>query len=198
MDFSINKPAACIRVNNKYKFISWPYGLSSVLLKTYGSSPITIVERTDDKDKGDNVSEKLRYEVENSKYLANLILSTIRPYLSDKTVLAFEGLSYGSSGNVTLQLGGYKYILMDVLSQYVPLDNMYTYAPITIKKTAGCSKKGSKKADMINAFLKENTDFSHHISNNQQSFTTKGGNWVAHLDDLVDSYWVLRTLEDRL
>jgi len=200
-DFSINKPAACIHANNQYKFISWPYGLSGPQIKAYAESPITIIDRLDTKDKGDNVSDKLRYEVKNSKYLAELILHTIFPFIeheeNDKVYLAFEGLSYGSTGDVVLQLGGYKYILMDTLSQFVPLKNMFTYAPTTIKKTAGCSKKGMGKPEMIEAFKKVNTPFSKHLRENEDTFKTKFGNWIAHLDDIVDSYWVVETLRDK-
>jgi hypothetical protein len=197
-DFSINKPAACILKNERYYFISWPYGLSESNKNTYKKTPILLVERTDDKDKGDNVSKKLRYEVENSKYLAKLILSSILPFIDDETYLAFEGLSYGSSGDVVLQLGGYKYILMDVLSDVVSLDNMYTYAPITIKKTAGCSKKGQKKADMIEAFKNAPTEFSDYLKRNEGEFKTKKGNWLVHLDDIVDAYWTLETLREKI
>lgn len=197
-DFSINKPAACILKDNHYYFISWPYGLSETAKKIYMNAPINLVLRTDNKDKGDNVSEKLRYEVENSKYLANLILGTISPYVDKDTYIAFEGLSYGSTGDVVLQLGGYKYILMDVLSSIIPLDNMYTYAPITIKKTAGCSKKGSKKADLIEVFKTLPFDFCEYVRRNEEEFKTKKGNWIVHLDDLVDAYWTLETLRVKL
>jgi hypothetical protein len=198
-DFSINKPAACILTNNQYRFVSWPYGLSKVQIETYRKSPITIIERADNKDKGDNVSDKLRYEVRNAKYLANLILNSLKDFVNKETLIAFEGLSYGSTGDVVLQLGGYKYILMDVLSSVIPLENMFTYAPITIKKTAGCSKKGTTKADMIEAFKIMPTEFSKHLRDNEPSFKTKGtkGNWITHVDDLVDSFWALETLRDK-
>jgi len=193
-DFSMAKPAACLRIDGEYKFYSWPKDLTDKNKTILKNAGINIIDRADDIA----YKDKIQSEIANASTLSNLIIDTLKPYLSCISYVGFEGLSYGSTGNVILSLAGWRFIFQYNLSQYVPLDNMYTYAPITIKKTAGCSKKGSKKADMINAFLKENTDFSHHISNNQQSFTTKGGNWVAHLDDLVDSYWVLRTLEDRL
>ena len=159
-DFSINKPALCLQKNNKLTFISWPYSLTKPVLEVFKNSPISIIERTDNKDKGTGVSDKLRYEIKNAKYLATLILDTIKPFINNNTYIAFEGLSYGSSGNVTLQLGGYKYILMDLLSTIVPLENMETFAPITLKKTAGCSKKGTKKSDVIEAFKNMPTKFS--------------------------------------
>lgn len=198
IDFSINKPAACILKNNTCHFVSWPYGLSKITQKVYKNSPLLIIERTDTKDKGDNISKKMRYEVENAKYLADLITKYLDFFgLNNETIIGFEGLSYGSTGDVVLQLGGYKYIIMDVLSQIVPFKNMFTYAPITIKKTAGCSKKGMKKSDMIEAFKKESNSFSKYLRENEKSFKTRKGNWIAHLDDVVDSYWVLETLRKK-
>ena len=198
-DFSINKPAACILTkDNQYKFISWPYDLSGPTKKAYKNSPITLIERTDDKIKGPDVSSKMRYEVKNAKYLARLIWSSLEEYFEPyDTFIAFEGLSYGSSGDVVLQLGGYKYILMDVLSLNIPLENMYTYAPTSVKKTAGCSKKGMNKSDMIEAFKAMPTQFSRHLRDNEDTFKTPKGNWITHLDDIVDAYWTLETLRER-
>lgn len=198
IDFSINKPAATIFKDNKYHFISWPYNLSNSLLKIYTSSPITVIKRTDDKEKGSVSSENMRYELINSKYIANLIYESLKPYVSNNTYIAFEGFSYGSGGNIGLQLSGYKYILMDVLSQIIPISNMYTYAPTTIKKTAGCSKKGMNKSDMINAFINDENDseFRIYLKQNSDLFKKKGGkNWVDHLDDFVDSFFALQTLK---
>lgn len=193
-DFSINKPAVCILKDNSYNFISWPYGLSKNQIDIYKNSPIHLIDRSDNKNKGNNISEKMRYEIQNSKYLAELIFNSLKDFLNKTTYIAFEGLSYGSSGDVVLQLGGYKYILMNLLSIKIPLENMFTYAPITIKKTANCSKKGMKKSDMIEAFKKEKTKFSNYILNNEDLFKTKKGNWIIHLDDLIDSFWTLETL----
>lgn len=196
-DFSINKPAACILKNNQYKFVSWPFSLSGPQKKTYDLSPAIIISREDNKDKGSGVSDKLRYEVKNSVYLANLIVESLKEYKDDNIYISFEGLSYGSTGDVVLQLGGYKYMLMDKLTELTPLKNMFTYAPTSLKKTAGCSKKGMGKPEMIETFKLENNDFSKFLKNNEEMFKTPKGNWIGHLDDIVDSYWALRTLQER-
>jgi len=197
VDFSINKPAAAILHNNEYSFISWPYNLHEKIIKIYSESGVKIVPRTDDKDKGDNISTKMRYEVENSRYLANLIRDSLIPFLNSTTYLGFEGLSYGSEGDVGIQLGGYKYMLMDALSEYIPLDNMFTYSPITIKSVAECAKRGMGKAEMINRFITEGPDckFKLTLSNESDKFKTpRSKAWIIHLDDLIDSYWVIQTL----
>jgi len=200
-DFSINKPVACVKVGKQYKFFGWPYNLQKKLPAIYESAGVNLTVRTDDKDKGPDVSSKMRYEVKNARYLSEVIFSTLEPYLNRNTFIAFEGMSYGSSGDVVLQLGGYKYMIMDVLTQRVPLDNMFTYSPITVKKTAGCSKRGTPKSEVIEAFISGSYDNSlkRAIRTDRELFMKKGGkNFIDHLDDLVDSYWVLQTLRDKV
>src|SRR6056297_1763517 len=153
-DFSISKPAACVKIDNKYLFYAWPYNLQKKIIPIYENSRVNISNRTHEKDKGPDVSSKMRYEVRDARRLSEMISDTLKPYLNRNTYIAFEGMSYGSSGDVVLQLGGYKYLIMDELSKYVPLDNMFTYSPITIKKTAGCSKKGTPKSEVIESFIR--------------------------------------------
>ena len=141
----------------------------------------------------------MAFAVRNSQYLANLIARDLNwALIRPNTRIVFEGLSFGSTGDATLQLSGYKYMLMDRLSKEVPLENMYTYAPITIKKTAGCSKRGLGKNDMIDAFLEEDTKFGASVKSNLDLFKKKGGkNYIELLDDLVDAYWAVKTLEEK-
>ena len=197
VDFSINKPAACVFSNNNYYFYAWPYQLQQKYLDIYKDSGVTIIERTDTKDKGENLSSKMIYEVKNSYYLANLITNTLCQYFDIDTYFGFEGLSYASSGDVVLQLGGYKYMLMHRLSDFVPLKKMYTYSPITVKSIAGCAKRGMGKSDMINEFIQNGPDckFRLTLSENREKFMKKGGKtWIDGVDDFVDSYFVLETL----
>ena len=199
-DFSINKPAACVKVGNKYEFFGWPYSLQKKLPAIYESAGVNIITRTDDKEKGPDVSSKMRYEVRNARYISEMIVTTLMPYLNRNTYIGLEGISYGSSGDVILQLGGYKYMVMDALSDYVPLENMYTYSPITVKKTAGCSKRGTPKSEVIESFMSgsHNNSLKIAMRSDKLSFMKKGGkNFIDHLDDLVDSYWVLETLRDK-
>jgi hypothetical protein len=199
-DFSINKPAACVFSNNKYFFYAWPYQLSEKYLEIYKTAGVNIINRIDTKDKGETLSSKMRYEVENSDYLANLITETLLPYLNMDTYLAFEGLSYASSGDVVLQLGGYKYMLMSRLSKYVPLKNMFTYSPITVKSIAGCAKRGMGKSEMINEFIKNGSVCKFRLSlfEKREIFMKKGGKtWIDNVDDFVDSFWVLETLRKK-
>ena len=90
---------------------------------------------------------------------------------------------------------------MHYLSEYIPLSNMYTYTPITIKSTAGCAKRGMGKVDMINAFIKNGPPhcklrialFEHP----ERYQSPKAKNWVIHLDDIIDAYYTLETLRKK-
>jgi hypothetical protein len=98
---------------------------------------------------------------------------------------------------VGIQLGAYKYMLMNILRYDIPLSNMYTYSPISIKSIAGCGKKGSTKADMIDAFIKNGPDceFRRALIEKPELFQTKKAkNWILLVDDLVDSYWAIHTI----
>jgi len=204
-DFSINKSAACVFHNNEYIFYGWPYNLKQEFSNLFNESGVNIIERTDDKEKGDNISMKMRYEIKNSVYLAKLITSSLQFYLNRNTYLAFEGLSYASSGDVVLQLSSYKYMLMNELSQYIPLENMFTYSPITVKSTAGCAKKGMGKMEMINTFISNHeidAVFRFNLLNKSEQFQIIGKrnkkmSWIPLVDDLVDAYFVLQTLKKK-
>ena len=199
-DFSINKPAACILNDNKYTFISWPYGIDIRAVNAFKEAGITIIDREDDKDKGEGITSQMRYEITNSQYLSNLIRETLKPWLNGNILLGFEGLSYGSRSDVGVQLGAYKYILMDRLSELVPICNMFTYSPITVKSVAGCAKKGMGKNEMINAFIANGPmcKFRIRLFEHPEKFQTpRAKNWIVHLDDLIDSYWVVRTLQEK-
>ena len=202
-DFSINKPAFCILKDNKYSFISAPFGLSKKNTDLFISSGVNIIERTDKKYKGTDSSEKMRYEVQNAVYLGNLIAYNLFKGLDTKKVkVIFEGFSYASSGQFALQLGGYKFIIMSIFNEYgISYENMITYPPISIKKTAGCAKKGMGKKEMINEFIKsanKNTLRKSIINNKEDFLKRRSENYIDHLDDYVDAYWAIETYLTKL
>lgn len=199
LDFSINKPAACLYDGNEYEFYSWPFGLSERLKTIYRESWVNILDRTDVKYKGKNSSEKMRWEVQNAVYISGEIDKIMYLY-DDIKYVVFEGISYASSGNMAIQLGGYKYILMKTLkSAGVKYENMYTYAPITIKKTAGASKKGMGKKEMIDSFIATGVknSFREAIEKDPAKFQKKTGKWIDHLDDFVDAFWAIETFKEK-
>lgn len=198
-DFSINKPAACFYQGDKYVFYSWPFDLRDDLKKIYRDAGVNLIDREDKKYKEKDSSEKMRWEVQNSMYLSSLIASTLPDGDMKDWQIVFEGLSFNSKGDKAIQLGGYKYMLMrELFDNCVAFENMTTYAPITIKKTAGCSKKGMTKKDMIDSFMHNSScDLAQTIFSNPSLFKKRTGTWIDHLDDLVDAYWAVETYLDK-
>jgi hypothetical protein len=198
-DFSINKPAACLFNHGKYSLMSWPFEHQKER-KILESAGVEVWTRVDKKYKDKDSSKKMQWEVENSMYLADLIVESLPDDLSKDWYIAFEGLSYNSSGNMAIQLGGYKYMLMrNLFDETIPFSHMETYAPITIKKTAGCSQKGKKKEDMIRAFIESGVDLQlrHELKATPEKFQKRTGTWIEHLDDLVDAFWAVETFREK-
>lgn len=194
IDFSINKPAATIQTDiNRHIHFIWPFEMKLALRELYNKYNVNVIDRNDIKEKNISNTIQMQYQVQNSIYIASLITESLKPYLNNNTFISFEGFSYASGGNVAIQLGAYKYILMDRLSKYVPFENMYTYSPQTLKSIAGCASKGSKKSDVIDAFrLTCHSDFA--IALKDDTFKTKKAkNWEVCVDDIADSFWALKS-----
>jgi hypothetical protein len=200
VDFSCNKPACCIKHNDKYKFIIWPLEMDEKSIKALISADITVTNRERLKD-GFDSSEKIRNHVKMAERLAYKIMNEISPIIqSDPVMIAFEGSSFSSKGDAGLQLAGYKYVLMHELGKFYDLDNVYTYAPLTIKSFAGCATKDKRgKESMIQAFIEKGPDckFKETLRDNPIALKKKTS-YVPGVDDLVDAYFVLETLRAKI
>jgi hypothetical protein len=200
IDFSLMKPSCCIFYDKQFRFMSWPKGLDGDLISLYRDSGVEIINREDNDKEAKNMSIKARHEVESSHYICDLISNYLRRYVDETTLIAFEGSSFGSAGNVVIQLSSRRYFLMNKLWELTSINHMFTYAPITVKKVAGCSFKGSKKKDMIESFITDGPKckLRDNLMKDKPSFMKKKSvNFKDHLDDLVDSYFVLKTLNEK-
>jgi len=195
-DFSCNKPAVCILKDNKYYFATWPLEIDKKSIDKLINSGIIVFNRTR-LIAGNDSSEKFRVHVKTADLLAQEILFFLKDIIrKEKVLIAFEGSSFGSKGDAGLQLAGYRYILMNELGKLYGLENIYTYAPLTIKSVAGCATKDKRGKDsMIKAFTEENVDhlFNYTLKNDSAALKKKT-NFVSCVDDLSDSYWILQTL----
>lgn len=101
-------------------------------------------------------------------------------HLPDK--IALEGLSFGSTGNVTRDLGG----LLFTIIVYLRRDgrNAMVIAPPTVKKVA-TGKGNVKKEEVIEALPTE-------VRN---EFDAIGVKKTTGLSDLADAYWVAKAAE---
>jgi len=199
-DFSCNKTACTILKNNKISFKFWPLELDKKSIEKLKEADIDIDNR-ERKILGNNSSEKFRYHIEMASELTEKIISSLKDVIkNEKVIFGFEGSSFGSKGDAALQLAGYRYILVHELSKSYGADNIYTYAPMTIKSIAGCAGKNNRGKDsMINAFSKKTIDHKlNYILKNDPLILKKKTNYVPGIDDLVDSYFVIETMLEKI
>mgnify|MGYP002508152994 CR=1 FL=1 len=112
----------------------------------------------------------------------------------NEAIISNEGFAFAAKGDAALDLSGYKYILMHAFMSK-GFKKFKTYSPITIKSTAGCAKKGSKKEDMINKLSEEHQDlhlFIHTVASHPELLKKKTA-FINCVDDLTDAYWCLKT-----
>jgi hypothetical protein len=200
-DFSCNKPAMTSYINGVINFYVWPSEIDDKSYDRLTSCDVIIHNRNLEKIKEKSLDqhELILEHTHRAIDLSNIILDLI-DYLvhennidKDDVIIANEGFAFSAKGDAALQLAGYKYILMERLIDR-GYKNLKTYSPITIKKTAGCSKKGLGKDAMIEAMSRQDDD--HHlisILKNDPDYLKKKSNYVLCMDDIADSYWNLKT-----
>lgn len=205
LDFSMNKPAMSAYINNELYFYVWPLNIDSKSESLLKENNVNVCNRhlgpVESKDSTIMTQIHIKRAIELSSIIIRDIKSLI--YLahpSTETYLASEGLSFGSTGDAALNLAMYKAILLSDIAQKLNIWNFFTYAPITIKSTAGCAKqKENKKENMIDAFRNEIPmhQLMSTIKNNPDSLKKKI-NYITTIDDIVDSYFCLKTMHSKL
>ena len=200
-DFSINKPAATVLMDGKLKFFIWPIKLSGPEEKIYARTEVRVLNRHLDevsKKSNLNTSQMTLEHTKRSIDLAEIIVSDLKEYIKNhedqEIYVASEGLSFASKGNSNLDLATYKGVLLSYIYKEIS-KNIYTYAPITIKKVAGRSKKKEfeDKNPMIKAFSEEPFEdvLKTMIKNGE---TIAKVNHIKCIDDIADSYFCCKTL----
>jgi hypothetical protein len=195
-DFSCNKPACCIKKNGMYSFYVWPLELDQKSILMLEAADVNVDNRNR-LPEGKTSSEKFRVHVKMAKELSEKIKKLLIDVIgSDDAIISFEGSSFGSKGDAGLQLAGYRYVLVKELGEIYGFDNIYTYAPLTVKSVAGCASKDKKGKDsMITAFGESR--ISHKLCDairDDSKSLKKKTNFVSCIDDISDSFWVLQTL----
>ena len=207
-DFSMNKPAATIYYNGQYYHYFWPLNLTAKQQKMYEDADVFVQNRqlsSIDKKNIENSQLVLIHTIRSTD-LANLIINDLDDLIQNKLQLVeyelyvcSEGLSYASKGDATLNLATYKGVLLSKMyeQQGDHLCRLFTYAPITLKSTAGCAGKkdikDTKKTKMIDKFAQTTVDTKLRkcISNGLMKAKS---NYIPGIDDIVDSYWALQTM----
>ena len=205
-DFSCNKPAVCTFIDGKISYAVFPSKADSVVIEKLMAADVKVFNRNLDpisKNSTLSDSDLIIEQVVRAKNLADMIVTYIIQVLIetnhtiDEAIIANEGFSFASSGNAVLDLSGYKYILMSRLID-AGFRDFRTFAPITIKKTAECSKKGMGKEEMIQAAGKAEQGhlFNRTIMSAPENLKKKTA-WVQCVDDLADAYWCMRTVIEK-
>lgn len=200
-DFSCNKPAMTSYINDVVDFYVWPSYIDDKSYDRLTSCGVNIFNRNLEtiKEKSLNQHELILEHVDRAINLSEIILQAIDKLVEDnnikkdEVVIANEGFAFSAKGDAALQLAGYKYILMEALKNH-GYKNLKTYSPITIKKTADCSKKGLGKDAMIEAMGRQIVD--HHlisVLHDNPDYLKKKSNYVLCMDDIADSFWNLKT-----
>jgi len=208
IDFSLNSPGICIKdQNNEYTFISFYndrgrdpskptlkafkvheelLNLNAIIVSTYNrivSSKIFL--------------NRERQKIVDATQIANSIVSFISNLYPDEDIMiSLEGFSYGSKGNSFIDMVQYNSFLRYQLAENFGANSIYVFQPSHVKKIAG--KGNANKHYMVKAFQDD-------VFNDKMLRKTKLWKWCKGndysekipkpIDDLCDSYFLIKTLE---
>lgn len=204
-DFSMNKPAATIYYKGQYYHYFWPLNLNKKLIEKYNEAGVFVHNR-------DLPSINVK-TIENSQIvlihtirstdLANMIIEDIDNFIKKQNLedydlyVCSEGLSYASKGDATLNLATYKGVLLSKIYEHYGdrLKRLFTYPPISLKATAECAGKDDikDKSKMIKKYILENNQIKMRLCLANNMLIAKK-NYITGVDDIVDSYWALKTM----
>jgi hypothetical protein len=207
IDFSLNSPAACILDSETYHFVSFfNYGREwqSPVLKAF-----KLHEELMDAGaiKGvpycRGVASKRFLQREREKMTdADRIAETLDLYLKENhavTAFAIEGFSYGSKGNSFIDMIQYNSRLRQRLIDSYGIGSFHIFQPSEVKKLAG--KGNANKIYMFEAF-RDNVLGDARLEENGLWKWCQGKGFEKEIpkpiDDLVDSYFILGSLERSL
>ena len=206
IDFRIKSPAVTLLTNSgEWRF--YTFARNSVAkedffltLKDNGVNVIALPDEPALK-KTALLTERERSSITDALMQTRSVSKMLSEYsFSEEDRIAIEGFSFGSSGNRLAQISGYQWLLRSFLLEdcEIGVEQLWFFSPMTIKATAG--KGNFKKEQMIQAFIDSDCDseFATSLRNHPAEFQTKRGAWLKPVDDIVDSYWIAKTLEKTL
>ena len=203
IDYSLKSPAVTVMLEaSDITFFIFPRenSLKDKYIETLKDtgiiiSPVPYIKNVKD------LAENERINSGDSEMLATAVATAILPHLKGDIKIGIEGISFASPGNTKVQYAGYHYVMRLVLNAKLNIDyeDMYVYAPNTVKKTAG--KGNFKKEQMIDAFINsdavelQNCPLRNGLIKTPELYQSpKAKHYMKPLDDIVDSYWTMKTL----
>lgn len=195
IDFSIN--SACVCISNESTYIWSHFGREKTKYFPFNNENFKQF-LTPKRITGKAYCDNERMKIHDAKVLCSKIIDFLKT--QGITHIAFEGHSFNSKGNSLLELVAYQFLLRDMCIRElgIPIDNMFFYPPITVKAFAGGAKY--KKKDLLEVFVKtqsellQNNEIYKTISSNLD-IIIKGEDVVKPVDDMIDSFWIVKKLE---
>ena len=203
IDFSIKSPAVTL-LSNSGEWYFYTFARNSVAkedffltLKNNGVNVITLPDEPP-LPKSANLTDRERSSIKDGLMQTRSISKMLSAWsFTEDDQIAIEGFSFASTGNRLAQISGYQWLLRSYLIEDCEIspEQLWFYSPMTIKATAG--KGNYKKEEMIEAFINSdcNSQFAEALRNAPAEFQTKRGQWLKPIDDIVDSYWIAKTLQ---
>jgi hypothetical protein len=208
IDFSIKSPAVSLVKNQEdLLFFCFPRTgtAKEKVLENLTAAGVYVLQLTNEPPlaKKASIAERERSSLMDAKMqVESVFLRVESHHMNESVTVGIEGFSFASTGNRLAQISGYQWLLRYLYltqGQMAP-ENFHVFSPMTVKATAG--KGNFKKEEMIAAFLSSDdkrltsNPFWLAMKNTPELFQNKKGGWEKPIDDIVDSYWVLRTLEN--
>lgn len=195
IDFSIN--STCITVLSDAGYHWHHFGREKTKyfdLDGAGFTSHMFPKRT----KGDDYCATERSKLLDSEALCSSIVDVLKK--NDVSSVAFEGHSFNSKGNSLLELVSYQFLLRNLIKNMLSLtvNDIFFYPPITVKAFAGGAK--FKKKDMLEKFIESDDAMLQNSQvflkiKHSLDLILKGEEVVKPVDDLVDSYWIIKKLQ---
>ena len=205
IDYSLISPAICVYKDGEYSFISffddygknWQAGKIKAfnyhkeLSEFMEMNPYTrYIEKKD-------YREEQKTKMAAAKMIAHKISNRLVEIVGDEEVIiGLEGFSYGSISSSTLDLALFNSFLRIKLLEDFGEDCLVIISPTEGKKNLS-GKGNAKKEDMIQAFIENRTNdpdiercpFWKYCKENELDYKN-----IKPIDDLVDSYGILRSI----
>ena len=209
IDFSLNSPAVCTQDNKgKYKFISFfNFGnrlwdgekipkAFSVHKELSDNNTILAIPYNREVSSKDFLTRE-RQKLDDGAAIAELMSNILITFHGTQNVtIGLEGFSYGSKGNSFIDIVQYNTFLRNAILQAYGSEKINVYQPSHVKKLAG--KGNANKHYMVKAFQDD-------VLNDKDLRDTKFWKWCKGkdfsekipkpIDDLVDSYFILKSIQ---
>jgi len=207
IDFSLNSPALCALKGDDYRFTSFfNYGGRSLDRPTpkafkvheelMSAGAVTGI-RYNRQVKGEDFICEERLKLMDAKFISTMISCEVSRY--DDAKVAIEGFSYGSKGNSFIDMVAYNTTLRHDLARVTGIESFYVFTPAAVKKIAG--KGNANKLYMFNAF-RDNLTSDSLIEKHPLWQWCQGKEFEKEIpkpvDDLIDSYFIVRALSSFL